>query len=125
MIYQSAFWLVGFGGIVGTCIRYYLGKWLTAKTGTQFPWGTWGINLSGSLLLGILFKLYQSEHLTDSLWWMLGVGFCGAYTTFSTFGYEMQQLLEKQKFVRAAIYMLSSISLGLLLAWVGMSLPQT
>jgi CrcB protein len=118
----SAFWLVGIGGIIGTCIRYYLGKWVTSKAGADFPWGTWVINLSGSLLLGILFKLYNKELLMDILWLLLGVGFCGAYTTFSTFGYETQQLLAKQQWVRATIYIISSIGLGLLLAWVGMSL---
>jgi CrcB protein len=120
MIHFIAFWLVGLGGIVGTICRFYLGRWVAVKTGTSFPWGTWVINLSGSLVLGILFALHNREVLTDEAWWILGVGFCGAYTTFSTFGYEMQQLIEKKHVTAAAIYMLSSISLGLLLAWIGM-----
>jgi len=123
MSHIGAFWLVGLGGIVGTCIRYYLGLWLTRRAGSSFPWGTWIINLSGSLILGVFFNLYNQELLAEALWWMLGVGFCGAYTTFSTFGYEAQQLVVKKHFVRAMIYLISSIILGLLMAWIGMSLP--
>jgi fluoride exporter len=120
MIHFIAFWIVGLGGIIGTLCRYYLGRWVAIKAGTRFPWGTWMINLSGSLVLGILYALHNRDVLTDEAWWILGVGFCGAYTTFSTFGYEMQQLIEKKHVFAAAIYMLSSISLGLLLAWIGM-----
>jgi CrcB protein len=112
--------LVGLCGVAGTLLRYNSGKWIAARAGTHFPWGTWVINLSGSFVLGILFALYQRELLSEHLWWMLGVGFCGAYTTFSTFGYETQQLIEKKHVNLAVIYMLSSISLGLLLAWCGM-----
>jgi fluoride exporter len=119
MIHFIAFWLVGLGGIAGTLCRFYLGSWAAVKIGTSFPWGTWVINLSGSMVLGILFVLHNREFLSDEVWWLLGVGFCGAYTTFSTFGYEVQQLLEKKQYARAAVYVLSSVSLGLLLAWGG------
>jgi CrcB protein len=112
-------WLVGFGGIVGTLCRVYLGKWIAGKIKVGFPWWTWVINLTGSLLLGIIVALHNREFLSDEAWLMLGVGFCGAYTTFSTFGYEMQQLVEKKHVIAAATYMLSSISLGILLAWSG------
>jgi CrcB protein len=119
-----AIWLVGLGGVLGTLLRYYLGKWIALRTGTDYPWATWVINLSGSLLLGILFALFNKELISIELWWTLGVGFCGAYTTFSTFGYETQQLIEKQQLLRAAVYMLSSIIIGLLMAWCGMTLIQ-
>jgi CrcB protein len=120
MIHFIAFCLVGLGGIIGTVCRFYCGRWIALNAGTRFPWGTWVINLSGSFILGMLFALHKREVLIDEVWWMLGVGFCGAYTTFSTFGYEMQQMIEKKHVIAAAIYMLSSISLGLLLAWSGM-----
>jgi CrcB protein len=119
---SKAIWLVGIGGVVGTLLRYYLGKWITLRTGINFPWATWLINLSGSFLLGSLFALLQRELISIELWWLLGVGFCGAYTTFSTFGYEAQRLIEKQQLLRAAVYILSSIMIGLLLAWCGMTL---
>jgi CrcB protein len=119
---SAAIWLVGLGGVLGTLLRYYLGKWIALRTGTDFPWATWVINLSGSLFLGILFTLFNRELISIQLWWMLGVGFCGAYTTFSTFGYQTQQLIEKQQLLRAAVYMLSSIIIGLLMAWCGILL---
>ncbi|MEX2460300.1 MAG: fluoride efflux transporter CrcB [Paenibacillaceae bacterium] len=119
MINTMDVWLVGLGGIVGTLCRVFLGKWIAGHVKGSFPWWTWVINLTGSLLLGILFALHNRELLSDEAWLMLGIGFCGAYTTFSTFGYEMQQLIEKKHVIAAAMYMLSSISLGVLLAWSG------
>lgn len=117
-----AFSLVGTGGVIGTLSRYYLGKWATAKLFTSFPWGTWLVNLSGSFILGVLFALYNRDALTVEAWWILGIGFCGAYTTFSTFGFELQHLIAKKHVIAAAIYMLSSVCLGLLMAWLGIIL---
>ncbi len=122
MTHFIAIGLVGLGGIIGTLCRYYLGKWVATRTGASFPWGTWVINLSGSFILGMLFALHSSDLLSDELWWGLGVGFCGAYTTFSTFGFELQQLIAKKHVIAAAMYMLSSVTLGLLMAWIGIAL---
>jgi CrcB protein len=117
-----AIWLVGSGGIIGTLFRVYLGKWIAARTGTAFPWGTWMINLSGSFILGILSAMNQRESIPAWVWLLGGIGFCGAYTTFSTFGYETYQLLERGQWSRAAAYVVSSVFFGLLLAWYGMRL---
>ncbi|MGG6313848.1 fluoride efflux transporter CrcB [Paenibacillus macerans] len=115
--------IVGLGGVLGTLLRYYLGQWIssrTAKTGTRFPWGTWIINLTGSLLLGALTALHAEQAISEWSWLLLGTGFCGAYTTFSTFGYETVTLIGNGHKRQAAVYVLSSASLGLLCAWLGM-----
>jgi fluoride ion exporter CrcB/FEX len=51
-------WLIGLGGVAGTLSRFFLGKWISSKLTSGFPWGTWVINLTGSFILGVLFSLY-------------------------------------------------------------------
>ncbi|WP_211747548.1 fluoride efflux transporter CrcB [Paenibacillus sp. Marseille-Q4541] len=121
-------WWAGLGGIAGAILRYTLGRKLMARVGTTskhpFPFGTWFINISGSLLLGILFALSKAE-LISSFWWAtLGVGFCGAYTTFSTFGYETMQLIAANQVGKAALYVVSSVILGLIAAWIGIGIAH-
>jgi CrcB protein len=115
-------WLVGLGGAAGTLSRYYVGKWLNSKSASGFPWGTWAINLTGSLILGILFSLHLQGKASDTVWLMVGTGFCGGYTTFSTFGYETSQLIRNGQALKAGIYVMTTVVLGLLSAYAGMSL---
>lgn len=116
-------WLAGLGGIAGAIMRYSLGRYIMKRVHDDsphpFPLGTWVINISGSLLLGVLFALSKAE-LLSSVWWaVLGTGFCGAYTTFSTFGYETMQLITANKVRKACMYVISSVTLGLIAAWIG------
>lgn len=116
-------WLAGIGGIAGAIMRYTLGRYIMDKAGSEstnpFPLGTWVINISGSLMLGVLFGLSKAE-LLSSVWWaVLGTGFCGAYTTFSTFGYETMQLITANKVRKACMYVISSVTFGLIAAWLG------
>lgn len=110
---------VGIGGIFGAISRFVLGKWITSKTKLKLPFGTWIINLSGSLVLGFLAVLHLRHLISDWLWLFFGTGFIGAYTTFSTFGYETIQLLHKKETKTALIYVTSSVLLGVLFAWIG------
>jgi len=112
-------WLIGLGGVVGTLARFYLGRWIASRLQPGFPWGTWVINVTGSFILGVLFSLHASQNISDSLWLIGGTGFCGAYTTFSTFGYETSQLVQKGEHVQAAVYVGLSVVCGLLSAFIG------
>ena len=80
---------VSLGGIFGACARYFLSRFAAKIIGTGFPWGTLFINISGSFLLG-LFLVYTTERaFVDPRWRLLiAIGFCGAYTTFSSYAYE-------------------------------------
>jgi CrcB protein len=80
---------VSLGGIVGACARYFLSRFSAKLLGTSFPWGTLFINISGSFILG-LFLVYTTERVfVDPRWRLLvAIGFCGAYTTFSSYAYE-------------------------------------
>ena len=80
---------VSLGGVVGACARYFLSRFIAKIAGTSFPWGTLLINVTGSFLLG-LFLVYTTERVfVDPRWRLLvAIGFCGAYTTFSSYAYE-------------------------------------
>ncbi|GEN34039.1 MULTISPECIES: fluoride efflux transporter CrcB [Aneurinibacillus] len=121
---MSMILLIGLGGVIGTISRFYLGKWVTSKSNSLFPWGTFIINISGSFILGILFFLHTRGNVANWLWLMLGTGFCGGYTTFSTFSYETVQLMQKKQLLYALGYVLLSIVGGLLFCWIGMNVGE-
>lgn len=107
--------LIGVGGALGAICRYYLGVVISRKITALFPYATWVINISGSFLLGILFSL----KLTGWPIWLFGVGFCGAYTTFSTFGNEAVQLFVANQTKTAFLYIFASLVVSLFAAWLG------
>jgi fluoride exporter len=110
---------IGAGGIAGTLCRYYLGRWLTRKAPQLFPWGTFLINITGSFLLGLLYSLHYHGTLAEWAWLFLGAGFCGGYTTFSTFSYETIQLMKNHNITAATLYVISTVLAGLLVCWIG------
>lgn len=107
------FLLVGIGGAFGSMLRYYI----SMRCNKHFI-GTWIANVSGSLLLGLLVKFYVADYLSEAVWLLAGVGFCGAYTTFSTFGNETIQMLLARKFSTAIIYVVSSFLISIFLVSV-------
>jgi CrcB protein len=114
---------VALGGGFGAITRYAFGNFIASKSNTSLPLGTFIINVSGSFLLGIINHLFLSHSISQSIWLIFGVGFLGAYTTFSTFGYETINLLIQKKFKTAAYYVSLSSALGILFAYIGFHLP--
>lgn len=112
-------WLVAIGGMFGAAARFLLGKWVTSKINSSFPFGTWGINISGSFLLGLLAALHVKNMAPDWMWLLLGIGFLGAFTTFSTFAYETIQMLQRKENRPAAIYVVTSVAFSILFVWIG------
>jgi CrcB protein len=82
-------------GAVGTPARYLLEGAITERVDSRFPWGTFVVNVTGSLVLGLLTGLGLTHGFPKIPRVALGAGFCGAYTTFSTFTYESVRLLEE------------------------------
>jgi CrcB protein len=110
------------GGIIGTLARYGLGKWIPTWAGTDFPWHTLIINLTGSFVLGFAMRASETLPVSPEVRGFVTVGFCGAFTTFSTFSFEAVTLMQEGQWARAAAYALGSVALGLLAVFAGLSL---
>ncbi|MGJ7919649.1 fluoride efflux transporter CrcB [Neobacillus sp. LXY-4] len=115
-------WLIGFGGSFGAGFRFLIGNWIIKKTTTKFPYSTLIINLIGSFILGLLVNLHRAEVIADTGYFFFGIGFCGAFTTFSTFANEVVFILLEKRWRVAFLYIVLSIVLALMGASVGLIL---
>jgi CrcB protein len=115
-------WYVALGSAVGGVVRYLLGGWIQQRAGTAFPIQTLLINVTGSLLLGFLQRYaLESAAISPEVRTMLTIGFCGGYTTFSTFSFETLRMLEDGDWKRAALYTSLSVVLSVGAAVAGVS----
>jgi CrcB protein len=108
--------LVGVGGFIGANARFVVARAVGALVETKFPLGTFLVNVSGSFLLGV-FGAVLAQKLTpnsEALRLALGVGFLGAFTTFSTFEFETHALFDDGSWLMATTNMFASLFLGLL-----------
>lgn len=113
-------WYVAVGSALGGMSRYALSIWMQRVGGASFPLGTLLINITGSFLLGFLLRAASpTTGVSLELRLALTTGFCGGYTTFSTFSYETITLLESGEWRRAAAYVALSVLLSLLAAFAG------
>ena len=108
---------VGFGGAAGSIVRYLLsGGILAGQTLLGFPAGTFTVNAAGSLLIGILLETISSA----TAGWLLVAGFCGGFTTFSTFSADAVRLLRTGDYGSAAVYIALSVVVCIAFAALGM-----
>jgi CrcB protein len=115
-------WLyIAAGGAVGAVARYGLAGWVQDRTGFQFPWGTFVVNVLGSLLIGAALEYLEATPLSAEVRGLVAVGLLGGFTTFSTFSYETVGLLEEGAFARAAVYSFGSLLVGLVAVYAGMA----
>lgn len=114
---------VALGGMLGCLARWAVGRWLGPSLPLGFPWATLGINLLGCFLLGLLTGWGSKGGLPEAWRLAMGTGFCGGFTTFSTFGVEALQLVESGAWKSAGAYVLASnlggLSGGALGLWLG------
>lgn len=108
------------GGVVGTLARYRIGLWVPGWAGAGFPWGTLLINLIGSFILGFATRSAAVLPVSPEVRGMVTIGFCGAFTTFSTFTFETVGLLQQGAWGRGAAYAFGSLALGLVAMVMGL-----
>lgn len=107
--------LVALGGALGAVARFLVGDLFARRVGTGWPWGTLFINLSGCFLIAV----FAAKLTSSSMRYLLPVGFVGAYTTFSTFEYEIVRLFEEGRAGGAIAYIAASNVLGLFAVLLG------
>jgi fluoride exporter len=114
--------LVSTGGILGSLLRFHLGRMVLKRWMLTFPYPTLFINITGAFILGLCTRALVGwfPHAHTHLMLLFGTGFCGAYTTFSTFAYETVTLFEEHRIRAALLYVLGSGVLGLLAAGLGL-----
>lgn len=117
--------VIALGGALGALSRYGLGYWISNKWNQGFPLHTFIINITGAFLLGFLNILFIEKLTISPLWRLgIGIGFLGAYTTFSTFGYEVVMLLEGGSLLTAGLYTLLSVIIGFVGVALGVGLAR-
>ena len=119
--------LVGLGGFIGANARFVVARVVGALFETRFPLGTFVINISGSFLLGVLGTIVTQKVMpgSESMRLALGVGFLGAYTTFSTFEFETHALFDDGSWLTATTNMFASLFVGLLAVRAGIVAAKT
>ena len=114
------FLLVGAGGFAGAIARYWVGLFVTQRLGLRFPFATFLINVTGCFLIGFFMHLLAERGVLDLHWlYIIVIGFIGAYTTFSTFEYEIMRLLIDGQVSIGLLYVVGSLLVGFLMVWVG------
>lgn len=112
---------IGLGGWLGAVFRYVADRWVIHATGGQFPFGTLVINLLGCFVLGLLGTLVRDRliQVPREVWLFATYGFIGAFTTFSTFGFETLRLMEDGRLPAALANVLASAAGGILACYAG------
>jgi CrcB protein len=116
---------VAIGAMLGANLRFVVSNSVADRWGTDFPYGTLLINISGAFVIGIFLALLTDRVAINPLWRLFfATGFLGGYTTFSSYAWEALSLAQSGEWLRAGAYVLGSNAVGLLGVWLGASLSK-
>ena len=117
---MTRFLLIAVGGSLGALARYGVSFWVQERVAGAFPYGTFIVNISGCLIMGLVMtRLNEGAEVSVNWRFLVPVGFIGAYTTFSSFEFEMFRLAEQGASLVGLAYMVSSLVLGYVALWLG------
>ena len=117
--------MVAAGGAVGSVLRYLIGSGIHKNYPNFAPYGTFIVNVSGCLLIGLLMGWLAAQKLVNpQLQLLLIAGFCGSFTTFSTFAHEANLLVLQEKPLQSLLYLVLSVVVGMGLAYLGYRLAK-
>jgi CrcB protein len=114
--------LIALGAVVGAPARYLTDRWVQARHDSVFPWGTLVVNVAGSFVLGLIMAIAVAGRLDSRILALVGTGFCGALTTYSTFGYETLRLAGEGARLLGMLNVALNIACGLGAAAIGWSI---
>jgi CrcB protein len=118
--------IVGLGGFAGSISRYLIQNAVVNRFITIFPLGTFAINIIGSLIIGLIFGYAERYQWMTQEWRLfLAIGFCGSFTTFSTFAFDNLQMIKDGNYHQLFWYVSLSLVLGVALAWLGFIMARS
>ena len=122
---MQKYFLIAFGGALGSVARYWVGSTIANRMGVKFPYGTFVINLTACAIIGFALTFLGRRADLNPAWrFLVPVGFIGAYSTFSTYEWETLSTLRSGAFFLAALYAIGSLIVGLAAVWGGSLLAE-
>jgi CrcB protein len=114
------YFFIALGGSLGSIARFWVGSSVADRMGLKFPYGTFVINMTACLIIGVSLSVLNTRSELSQNWrFFLPIGFVGAYSTFSTFEYETLSTLQSGALSTAVLYVFLSLVLGLAAVWCG------
>jgi CrcB protein len=121
----KALLIAGFGGFIGTVLRFLISRYYQVNAVSSFPWGTFTVNIVGCFLIGLIFGVSdKTGWISPEMRIFLTVGICGGFTTFSSFSNDTYLLIEDKEWLFTALYTSLSFFLGLVAVYSGRLLTK-